>query len=262
VCCCKNLSNLPFNVIGNIVGYVALIFAGSPALFYYEQARTYGKTHEIFVGVVGVVIILLLVLLYKFWGSKFQEKAKRVIIFASGFFVIALLLFLGLGNITTRYAYLPSVAILILFVYAIQNLYMVLTKSNKIVGIVMVSVVIGFFCWYQYSQLQKLNTDWHNAGEVTSQVMKNFNDVFQVAKITPQNPVFYFVNVPIRKGEAWIFPVGLPDALWFTFQNENLTVKTTSTLNMALDASEGSTSARVFEFKKNGDIEEVVRSSE
>jgi hypothetical protein len=122
--------------------------------------------------------------------------------------------------------------------------------------------VVGIFSYYHYTQLQKINQDWNRAGTISNNLMKNFNDVFQVGKATPVNPVFYFVNVPIRTGEAWIFPVGLNDAMWFTFQNENLTVKTVPTLDMALQQSVGSSSARVFEFDKNGNVEEIEQSTQ
>ncbi len=29
----------------------------------------------------------------------------------------------------------------------------------------------------------------------------------------------YFVNVPIRRENAWIFPVGLSDGLWFIYRD-------------------------------------------
>ena len=90
-------------------------------------------------------------------------------------------------------------------------------------------------------------------------LLTSMNYTFPVSKATPPNPVFYYVNTPIRYGEAWIFPVGLPDALWFTFQNENLTIHQSPSLDLALDAAEASYSARVFEFDKDGSISEVNR---
>lgn len=33
---------------------------------------------------------------------------------------------------------------------------------------------------------------------------------------------FYFVNRPIRHGNAWVFPVGINDALWLSSQKITL----------------------------------------
>ena len=66
----------------------------------------------------------------------------------------------------------------------------------------------------------------------------------------------------MKTGEAWIFPVGLPDALWFTFQTENLTVHISKSLGAAFDSAEGSSSAKVFDFDKEGNVEEVFRTKE
>ena len=44
---------------------------------------------------------------------------------------------------------------------------------------------------------------------------------------------FHFVNIPIRTGEAWVFPVGLPDALWLVFRNPTMRVFSWSTLPQA-----------------------------
>jgi hypothetical protein len=113
---------------------------------------------------------------------------------------------------------------------------------------------------YHASELQRINKDWYEAGQLTKNLLRNFNDRFPPK--TLQDPVFYFVNVPIRHNDAWVFPVGLPDALWVTFQNVNLTVHVEKSLDLALDYAEGSASAKVFEFDKNGNVEEVIRTKE
>ena len=56
-----------------------------------------------------------------------------------------------------------------------------------------------------------------------------------------------------------MFPAGLNDVLWFTLQNDNLHIYQPSSIDLALDASEGSSSARVFRFSKDGSVEQVSR---
>lgn len=253
------LSNLPFNIFGNLLGYIALVFVGTASLPYYEQIRMYGKEHVFTVVSILLTVFVLFGVTYYFLLRKIQYKQWQVVLFGLGFFVITLLTFLGLGNITTRYVYLPSFGFLLLFVYLLQRGYMHVEKVSKIGAVFLLSVLIGAFSYYHYMELQRINADWYRSGEITNNLMNNFTIVYQVGEKTPPNPVFYFVNVPIRTGEAWIFPVGLDDALWFAFQNENLTVYTVPTLEMALDAGESSISARVFEFDKDGNVAEVEK---
>ena len=70
---------------------------------------------------------------------------------------------------------------------------------------------------------------------------------------------FRFVNVPIKTGEAWIFPVGLSDALWFAFQNDNLKVYIHSSLDEAISLAGISLADRVFKFNEGGSVEEIIR---
>jgi hypothetical protein len=129
---------------------------------------------------------------------------------------------------------------------------------QKVSRFIVVVMLCGFLL-LNLSDIKKVNNDWMTAGEISRKAVLGFNETFVQAHATPPNPVFYFVNVPIKYGEAWVFPVGLPDALWFTFQNENLTVVIRKNLDLALDEAEGSGSARVFEFDKAGNIFEVTR---
>ena len=76
-------------------------------------------------------------------------------------------------------------------------------------------------------------------------------------QLLPKNPVFYFANVPIRYGEAWVFPVGLPDAIWFVFQQENVTVKQLPTVEAAIMEAKNAP-GKIFQFTPQGDIEEII----
>ncbi|MBP9719238.1 MAG: O-antigen ligase family protein [Candidatus Levybacteria bacterium] len=257
-----SLVNLPFNIFGNLLGYIALVFWGSQSLSHYTFLRTYGKEHVVIV-IIGIVIVLgVCFILWKMFLQKITKNTTNIILFSLAFFILSLITFLGLGNITARYVYLPSFGILLLGVLFLQRLYERLRKTSLILGVIVVGIAIIVFSCFQYQELQRIQKDWQKAGAISNNLLISFNEAFQVAAITPQNPVFYFVNVPIRYGEAWVFPVGLSDALWFTFQNENLTVKQVPSLDIALDAAEGSGSARVFEFDKAGNVEEVIRANE
>jgi hypothetical protein len=107
-------------------------------------------------------------------------------------------------------------------------------------------------------QIQQIHGDWHEAG---LRVRKFFVGI-DAAYTEPWNNMptnLYFVNVPIRIGEAWIFPVGLSDAVWFAFENKQIRTYTPASLDLAFDRKGDSKNTHIFRFDANGDIEELAR---
>ena len=255
-----SLTNLPYNIFGNLLGYVGLILIGSPFTPLYRALRENGSQQVIYVIVAIVVLICVAAALVYY----FRRRVKMAMLYPYSIgimlFVVALLPFLGLGNITYRYSYLASVGVVLILTALLFDFYNSFSKKAKIIPLIISIIAVMLFTFYQVTTLERTSTDWHNAGLVTSELMKNFNDTF--SKVQLQNPVFYFVDTPIRTGEAWILPVGLNDALWFTFQDENLTVRTAKSLDEAFSQAEGSASARVFIFNKNGSVDEVIKTLE
>lgn len=252
------LSNLIYNFFGNIAGYIGFTFLGSRFLPYYEQLRISGRENPVIVLFVLIVVLIIAFLVYKLFKSKFEKDAK-IILLGLSIFIISLLPFLGLGNIAPRYVYLPSFGALLLLILILKKTFTRINSLNRYFGILFMLIIIIIFSIFNLSELQRINNDWAKAGEITNNILIDFNSNYQ-AKRTPQNPVFYFVNTPIRTGEAWIFPVGLKDALWFTFQNEYLTVNQSKSLQIALDSADASASARVYEFNPDGSLEEVIKT--
>lgn len=249
-----NLVKLPFNAIGNFIGYIAISIAGVDAMPYYTAVRESARNNILF-GVAGIFIVVGCAgLCYVYRKKIFKVKELPVIIFALLFSGITMLPFLGLGNITYRYAYLPSAG-LILFCIAVLHMFyrLVPTKKRKIY-LVGVAIFVALYGVWQIHQLRTVNKDWVYAGRVTSGLMNDVTAYYETSDTKFPNPVFYFGNVPIKKGEAWIFPVGLEDALWFPFQNENLTVKMVDNIDKAREAFEASKSARFFEFDNEGNV--------
>lgn len=255
-----SIPHLPFNVVGNLVGYVGLTLIGSRWLEYYRQMRDYGKGH-VGIAAVGLLIgIVGIVLVFRFAMPYITKTDKKIFLISLTLFVIPLMPFLGLGNITLRYVYLASFGVVLFMGLLLEKLHLVIRPSNKYLAMIFVILCVTTFSYFHIQELQRVNEDWQQAGKLSNNLLVSFNDAFPKHNATPQNPVFYFVNVPIRLGEAWVFPVGLPDALWFTFQNSNLSVNISKSLDLALDSAEGSQSARVFEFDKEGSVSEVIRT--
>jgi hypothetical protein len=254
-----NLAKLPFNSIGNLIGYIGITLFGPGFNNVQLTFRNLAKTNslvlmgEVLIGLLGLAIVIYLV--KKFW----KNGLFKVGIFSFGFFVVNLLVFIGFGAVTTRYVYLPSVGIVIILSLILMVLFDRIKKYSLPVAYAIVFLFVFIYSYFNIIDLKEINKEWYRAGLVTENVITGFNSYFNITNSTPQNPVFYFVDVPIKTGDAWIFPVGLNDALWFTFQNENLTVNISKSLDEALNSADSSASARVFQFNKQGDVDEVAK---
>lgn len=280
-----NLSHLPFNIFGNVFGYFFLSYFGVPSLYYYDILRSVGKENKgitlLFIG----FILLIILLAYKFLKKDAeyslensnirQPRVKTNAIPAQDknnlgiyqgffvsivFFIVSLLIFMGLGNLAPRYNYLASAGAMLILGCVLQQFYSRVKLVNRYLALLLIGVISLAFIGYHIKQLYALNKDWQKAGTITHDLLSGFNQSFVVKKAYAPNPTFYFVDVPIRYGTAWVFPVGLSDALWFTFQHDKLTIYTMRSLDTALDAAEGKTNTKVFQFRKDGLVEEVIRS--
>ena len=73
---------------------------------------------------------------------------------------------------------------------------------------------------------------------------------------------FFFINTPIRYGRAWIFPVGLTDAIWHMYRQSPFTVVPVSSIEEAFQYPIRTGDREVFIFEKyvlkRGVREEIV----
>lgn len=251
-----NLLKLPYNFLGNTIGYIGLDLLGPLFLPIYNALRAFSR-HNIPISIfVSIILIIFLIAVFKFIIKKIANDEKRIILFACLFFVIFLLPFLGLGNITSRYSYLSSFGIVLLLAILVKRIYLYLLTSGKSVAVLGVMLIAIIFFSLQLFQLQKIHKDWKEAGEITKNFLTSLNEVY-TDDAKGKSMQFYFVDVPIRHGEAWVFPVGLKDALWFTFRNDNLLVDTITPLKPALERALIDPNTRVFQFSKDGRVENI-----
>lgn len=248
-----NLLKLPYNIVGNIIGYLLLALFGSASLPFYQGLRNFSKGHMIFAVFASIIVILAITMIYRMIIRKMVKEERKILIFGSMFFIISLLPFLGLGNITSRYSYLSSVGFIILFVFFLKKLYNYLSINGRSIAIATIVIVVSIFSLFQLIQLQKINRDWYDAGEKSKNFLVSFNSFYN-DYWAKQHMQFYFVNIPIRIGDAWVFPVGLKDALWFVLGNDNIGLHQMSSVNQALNAISGSPYEKVFEFDDSGRV--------
>lgn len=204
-----NLIKVLPNSAGNYIGYVLAFFASENSFALYNAARNNLKSYFLFISVIGFLV-------FAFIGGFFIEHkekirlAQPVKLFFFGFLfsVVSLMTYLPLGNITLRYIYLPTfgfvVMSLIVFEFCMSK---VKDKWVNHTLYVIVLFLIGAWC---YVQLQTAESYWAKASNVTLYTMNSL-----VKQDIQDNTHLYFYNIPTKTGEAYIFPVGLPDLVYF-----------------------------------------------
>lgn len=253
-----NIVKFPLNVVGNLIGYLALTVLGPSSFSLYSVLRNVFRENLGLAAVLIFIIVLGGYFAFKYIMKYFSDDEKKVFIFGLLFTGLALLPFLGLGNITSRYSYLPTLGVIFVLILAIKKLYEYLIGFGREIAFMTLGVLISVFSLYHVIQTQKIHGDWDTAGKKVQRFFVSIDELYSDSW-SKNDLRFRFVDVPIKSGEAWIFPVGLPDALWFAFQNDNLQIHIHSNLSEAVSLSGTSLSERVFKFNDDGSIEEVIR---
>lgn len=255
-----NLIKLPFNAMGNTIGYFFLTLLGPYALPAIGVLRGGLRSHMVIAFGVIAVLCATLFVLYRAFLQQMEKKDRRIALFALGFFIISLLPFLGLGNMASRYSYLSSVGVAILFVYVLKKFYIFLLMNGRMIAVLGVLIVGSIFGLLQLIQMQQIHSDWYEAGEKSRRFIVSIDGAYQDYWSTEPMEL-HFVNVPIRSGEAWVFPVGMPDALWLIFRNPYIRVFTWPTVSAAFNAIDYDTkNQKVFEFDPTGKLIEQKKT--
>lgn len=249
-----NLVKLPFNFIGNGLGYVLLGLLGPLSMPITQIIRMGGRTHVWVMALIIMVFGVALLWAWKRWGDKVSPEDRKIWRFGIGFFFITLLPFIGLGNITSRYSYLSSVGTSLLLVYCMEKAYRYLLKGGQAAALLIIIITASSWSLLQLIQHKDLQDNWYAAGEVSRKFVVEMDSAYEdYWRTEPME--FHFVNVPIRVGEAWVFPVGLPDALWLVFRNPDIRVFMWPTTEEAYEAvSYESKNQKIFEFTSSGEL--------
>lgn len=251
-----NLAKLPFNVVGNALGYALLTLFGPSIIPFMETARNLLKEHVAVAIPITIVLAALIFVMYMKYIRRLPVAEKRIVLFAVCFFIISLLPFLGLGNMTTRYGYLSSVGVIFILVYAFQKLYQALLGNGRTIAMLAIATIVGALGLFQLISQQAVQRDWYEAGEKTRRFIVSLDAAFEDSWVV-QPIELHFVNIPIRERNAWVFPVGLQDALWLIFRNSKIRVFSWGTVEAAFEAVEyDSAYQRVFEFDPSGKLME------
>ena len=232
-----NLMALPFNSIGNSMGYIAMSLFGPNAATFFWNLRELVKANPI----AGIVLVFPFILIL----SRIRKFAlDKSVWFWISVFIFSLIPHLGLGNIAERYGYIASSAVATIAV-------IVLGRFKKIVAI----TIFFLLLWLNWRELRVVESQWEEASVIAQNVLE-----------TPRKLYFplgdrtnlVFVGVPERVGRAWVFPVGLSDALYHMFNDDRLRVYTTGTKNEGIRLKKDlSGVTHIVVFDKNYEIAEI-----
>lgn len=255
-----NLPHLLPNFIGNLAGYIGLFIFGQHMLPFYTLLRTESRRYSIIVGLVivgGFVFLLIRLFNDKKLLSKIanQEFLRATTGFVA-ILIIGLLPFLGLGNISPRYSYIGGIGFVLLIAYLLQQIKLTWEKdSGKYAVYAVASISVILMLSTYIISLRQENTEWVKAGDITSLTLRYFradNDTL------PSGSVIYINNIPIRYANAWVFPVGLSDGLWFIYRDPMMKVINVSSITAAQSLkAKSAVPAYIFTFDKNYVVGEV-----
>lgn len=249
-----NLFKLPFNIVGNSLGYLLISLFGPLSLNIYDALRNIFRENLVVAALVTLALVGAAIPLYRLI-KRLSKDDKRIVVFSLGFMFISVLPFIGLGNITSRYTYLLSFGFVILFVFFISKLYKYLLIYGRDIAVSVVILFLGMFFLLHIIQVQKIHDDWHEAGLKVNRFVVGIEGAY-VNYWSTEPMELSFVNQPIRTGEAWVFPVGMKDALWFIFKNPDITLHQYSSVEEALEAVTNVRNQKVFLFDGSGSVTE------
>ncbi len=257
-----NLLHFLPNVFGNLIGYVGLFIFGERFLSFYEPLRTSLRSES----VVILVILLALLFLVTFAAISFRKNIRKslihadikIIVFSILFLCISLLPFLGLGNIAQRYGYLSSVGFVLLVVVLIRRLLQLFRLKTKYISSTLFIIIAAMSMLYFFQQ-KTVNMEWNYAGSITRDTMTEFR--LDYSTLNTDSDV-YLVNLPIKYKNAWVYPTGVNDSMWFIYRDNAPVFSYPTSLDLAKKEAEYNynniySKNYIFSFDKNEYIYKV-----
>lgn len=215
-----NLLNLPFNFVGNYIGYLLVFFGGNTAFPLYDSLRSGLREDALLAASILLILMVIVgIILYTFRRKLihvFKHNEIVLVCFGLVFAAVSLLPFLGLGNIAPRYLYLASVGFVIMFVAALNFIAVVLMHMKQkyiTIGLIIIVTIMSFV---YYQENQHMGKKWAKVSSITKETLAYFRLEHESFSNSTN---LYFVGAPYMYDSVWLFPVGLNDALWFIYRD-------------------------------------------
>jgi len=215
------------NSIGNSIGYSLGIVIGPRAIEYISVLRAVSKQYILQItGLILVITAVFLAAVYRFRSKVISYK--DIVTYGICAFISAGA-YLGLGNASERYALIPSICIVIAFGLWISRFF---SSTQKPVYKIAAFGAIALCSWWNIGETQRLFGDWTKASDIAKTSLLAIKQEIYPPK---DDLTFFFVDPPIRYGRAWIFPIGLQDALWHMFRDNVYAVNIVPSIKAAYD---------------------------
>jgi len=248
-----NWLKLPVNVVGNALAYLVMFVTGPRWAGDWFNSLRYLLNSEVKTMIAVTVLVAMSGLIFITVMIRRRQYVPKLLLFGIGYSIIALMPFLGLGNVSIRYSYLAAPGFAIVYIYVLKMAYDQLRKVNFLLAIIVTSFIFIATLSFNYRQLGESNRDWVQAGEIVQNTLLSLkNKYFPFAS----KGRFYFVDRPIRYGTAWVFPVGLADAFWHSWQDPRLEIHEVSSIGEGFRLADTAGNSYVFIFR-DGKIELV-----
>ena len=203
-----NLAALPINSFANTIGYIFASIFGPRVIELAGQAREMWRAQKTFgLTIASLSFIGVFVLFYKAKNTVVKYK-NSLIWFCAG--LIALVPYVGLGGMAERYVFVASIFWIVSFGIFLEQLITNRRNCQYVIGVMLILCIA-----WNSSETIRLGGDWKKAGNITEDTLLIIKKHYFPL---PNSYTFIFINTPIRYGRAWVFSVGLKDALWHLFR--------------------------------------------
>jgi hypothetical protein len=245
-----NLLKLLPNTVGNTLGYVLMFFFGIESQRFVGWLRSLLAGHwvltSIVLGVVSVWIVWR-------WSRRIFVwlRSPRSMAGAFGilFALVALLPFVGFGNTAPRYAYLASVGCAFAAAWYIQQMWKQLWQKASVIIVCLIYLI------FSVNHIAQAGKEWNLAGKITQNTLGFFKATH--LQLNREDTIIV-INHPIRTGNAWVFPVGIDDGLWFVYREELPKLVYVASVEEAKLVPVNEGKRVMVQFTDRGEIQEVA----
>lgn len=210
------------NSVGNSVLYITSIFGGPAVIEWGETMRANVKQFLLPLSVIGGIFSVGT--LFYLWTHRKHIFHPIVILLIAG--MISILPNIPMGGAAERYVFPLTIFSLL----AVSLILQKLMKRIGIVGKILVILIFASVFYWNVREIDRMAFQWKTAGNVVERTMLAIKNETFPPRDTKN---FFFINTPIRFGRAWIFPVGLTDAIWHMYRQSPFVVYTAANLEEA-----------------------------
>ncbi len=206
---------------------------------------------------IALAFCLVVFFVYKSKSLQITKQEIRAGGFGILFFLVALLPFILIPGLYGTYSYLPTLGVLLLLMLFVKRVYSYLETQGRDIAYGSLFVLLFSFSLFHIIQFQDSLLSWRTNGEKVRSFYVSIDDLYSNNWSTGHINLV-FIRVPVGGTDSLILPRTLADVLWFAFQNPNLKTTSYKSRDQAVTEAKKNSSTRVFQFRDDGSIEEIL----